>query len=385
VRGLAGKQPLHPIRVCPETDEKQFYKALGIYKVDLDSSLNFLRIPMSIVSQYLHTGRHRAPTSPRRRIRVLSGAAIAAAALFAPTVASPSGVASAAPMPNVDQNGNIAAPGRTQISFQSTLTGHHVGTANEHESRPGLSLVKMYIADYVFEHGTPEDQAKATQMLRFSDDNIASELYAKYPNSINDRAAKYHLADTHGAAHWGNSTTSTADSVAYLEVKKRENPFGPVLTALASASPVAADGYEQDYGTATLPGVLGTKWGWSDDRRSVNASASFGPFFSVSASTYGPSQQLTDDVQGAFTNQPWNPLALDGVGIPASGAPAPASNESAPAALTSYPARAVAQSAFDNFRSGPLNIEPIVNAMPENIPVPSAVAPLLPPAPDQPE
>lgn len=90
-----------------------------------------------------------------------------------------------------------------------------------------------------------------------------------------------------------------------------------MLSALATASPVAADGYKQDYGTATLPGVLGTKWGWSDDRSSVNASVSFGPFFSVSASTYGPSQQLTDDVQGAFTNQPWNPLALDGVGIPA--------------------------------------------------------------------
>lgn len=119
-------------------------------------------------------------------------------------------------MPNVDQNGNIAAPGRTQISFQSTLTGHHLGTANEDESRLGVSRVKMYIADYVFEHGTPGGQAKATQMLRFSDDSIASELYVKYPNSINDRAAEYHLADTHCAPHWGNSTTSTVDSVAYL-------------------------------------------------------------------------------------------------------------------------------------------------------------------------
>ncbi|MDN8624636.1 MULTISPECIES: hypothetical protein [Corynebacterium] len=373
---------------------------------------------MITVSHDLHTGRHRATTPRTRRLRVLSGAVIAAAALFAPTVASPSG-ASAAPVPNVDQDGNIAAPARTQISFHNTLTGHHVGTLNEHESRPGLSLVKMYIADYVFEHGSPEDRAKATQMLRFSDDNIASELYAKYPNSINDRAGKYHLADTHGAPHWGDSTTSTADSVAYLEAKKRENPLDPVLTALATASPVAADGYKQDYGTATLPGVVGTKWGWSDDRSSVNASASFGPFFSVSASTYGPSQQLTDDVQGAFTSQPWNPLALYGESASSSGAPAPASgtsNESAPGGLTSYPARAVAQSAFDTFRAGAFkdfqdryapptfgpignsspfwpmvnhvrdealaNIgQPIVNAVPESVPVLSAVVPLLPPAP----
>ena len=289
---------------------------------------------MITFSRDLYIGRHRAAPAQHRRLRGFSGAVIAAAALLAPMVGSPSTVASAAPMPNVDQNGNISAPGRTQISFQSTVTGYHVGTANEHESRPGLSLVKMYIADYVFEHGSPEDRAKATQMLRFSDDNIASELYAKYPNSINDRAEKYHLADTHGDPHWGNSTTSTADSVAYLEAKKRENPFDPVLTALATASPVAAHGYQLDYGTARLPGVVGTKWGWSDDRSSVNASASFGPFFSASASTYGPSQQLTDDVQGAFTSQPWNPLALSGTRTRASGAPAPASSESVPAAWT---------------------------------------------------
>lgn len=374
---------------------------------------------MITCSRDQYTGRHRANGSTTRRFRVLSGAVIAAAALFAPTVASPSGVASAAPVPNVDQNGTIAAPARTQISFQSTLTGHHAGTANEHESRPGLSLVKMYIADYVFEHGTPEDRAKATQMLRVSDDNIASELYAKYPDSINDRAGKYHLADTHGVPHWGDSTTSTADSVAYLEAKKRKNPLDPVLIALATASPVAADGYKQDYGTATLPGVVGTKWGWSDDRSSVNASASFGPFFSVSASTYGPSQQLTDDVQGAFTSQPWNPLALYGESTPVSTTPAPVSdapNESAPATWTPYPARAVAQSAFDTLRAdafkdfqdryapstfGPIgnsspfwpmvnslrdealgNIgQPVVNAVPENVPVPTAIVPLLPPAP----
>lgn len=79
-------------------------------------------------------------------------------------------------------------------------------------------------------------------MLRYSDDAIASQLYAKYPSSIAETTQKYGLADTHAAAHWGNSTTSTADSVKYLEAKKREGMGQPVLTALATVAPGPAPG-----------------------------------------------------------------------------------------------------------------------------------------------
>jgi len=79
--------------------------------------------------------------------------------------------------------------------------------------------------------------------------------------------------------------------------KKRENPSDPVLVAMNTASPVAADGYRQDYGTATLPGVIGTKWGWSDDRQSIHASASIGPDFSVAANTYG-TKETTPSLPG---------------------------------------------------------------------------------------
>jgi len=171
---------------------------------------------------------------------------------------------------------------------------------NQHESRPALSIVKLYIADYVFAHGTPADKADATRMLQVSDDNIASRLHAKYPQSISTTANAYGLNDTHDPGFWGNSTTSTADSVTYLEAKKRQDPGSPVLAALASASPVAADGMRQDYGTAVLPGVIGTKWGWSDDWTSFTASASYGADFSVAAQTNGPAAQLTGDVVDAF-------------------------------------------------------------------------------------
>lgn len=217
----------------------------------------------------------------------------------------------AAPTPHIGGDGNIPAPDRTAISFEHTPTGFHAGTANEHESRPGLSIVKLYIADYVFTHGDAADHAAATQMLRTSDDAIASQLYAKYPQSISDTATVFGLNDTQAAAHWGDSTTSTADAVTYLENVKRNDPNSPILAALASASPVAADGTPQDYGTALLPGVIGTKWGWSDDRQSVTASASFGTDFSVSANTYGPAAQLTADILGAFdTSEPAAPAPL---------------------------------------------------------------------------
>lgn len=230
-----------------------------------------------------------------RTSRLALAACLATASL--PTVATG---ALAAPQPRLNPQGSIEAPARTQISFKHTPTGFHVGTVNENEARPGLSIVKLYIADYVFKHGSPQDKAKATQMIRVSDDAIASELYGSYPDSINATAREYGLTNTQGAAHWGDSTTSSRDTANFLAAKKRENPVDPVLLAMKTSSPVAADGYAQDYGTGTLPGTTGTKWGWSDDRNSVHASASIGPDFTVAANTYGPKDAHTADVQGAF-------------------------------------------------------------------------------------
>ncbi|WP_255468453.1 class A beta-lactamase-related serine hydrolase [Corynebacterium sp. LK29] len=255
--------------------------------------------------------RHRLTPRPSRAIRMGLTGVIAVTSL--PLAA---GNVAAAPQPKLTPQGTIDAPGRTQISFTHTPSGTHYGTANENEARPGLSIVKLYIADYVFKHGTEADKAKATEMIRYSDDNIASELYGRYPDSINATAREYGLSNTHDAGHWGNSTTSSADTVKFLEAKKRENTSDPVLVAMSTASPVAADDYRQDYGTATLPGVIGTKWGWSDDRQSVHASASIGPDFSVAANTYGTKETHTSDVQNAFDGTLGTPSLPDIPGVP---------------------------------------------------------------------
>ncbi|TCN56014.1 hypothetical protein EV641_103362 [Rhodococcus sp. SMB37] len=210
------------------------------------------------------------------------------------------GTATAAPTPIVDGNGTIVAPNAAQISFAHTPSGTRAGTANEHESRAGVSIVKLYLAEYVVRQGDPADQADAVEMIRAPDDSIADRLHAKYPQAISTTAAEFGLVDTHVPGYWGFGTTSTHDMVTYLEAKKRTDPGSPVLGAMASAHETAADGYPQNFGTALLAGVIGTKWGWSDDR-SFHASASFGPDFSVAASVYGSASQLTDDVLGAFT------------------------------------------------------------------------------------
>ncbi len=227
--------------------------------------------------------------------RVLAVTALTALA------ASGAHVAAAAPAPVLDDNGAIVAPSGTQISFAHSPTGFRAGTANEHESRAGVSIVKLYLAEYVFRYGDPADHADATEMIRASDDGIADRLHAKYPQGISTIAGEFGLTDTYVPGYWGNGTTSTHDMVTYLETKKRTDPNSLVLAAMASAYDTAADGYAQNYGTALLAGVIGTKWGWSDNR-SFNASASFGPDFSVGASTYGSAAQLSEHVLSAFTD-----------------------------------------------------------------------------------
>lgn len=206
----------------------------------------------------------------------------------------------AAPVPSQASSLPLTAPARTAVSVEHAPSGVRAGTPNEHGSRPALSLIKLYLADHVVAYGSPEEAADALHMVRTSDDATASRLHARCPNAIADTAAAHGLHNTHAAAHWGNSTTSTADVTRYLANTQRTAPHSPVLQAMREATPVAADGYVQNFGTATLPGVQGTKFGWSDDRTSMHASASLGHGLTVSAHTYGTAEDHSADVRAAL-------------------------------------------------------------------------------------
>lgn len=203
-------------------------------------------------------------------------------------------------------------PSRTQLAVLTT-TGTAWGTANQHESRAALSTAKLYIVDYALRHGdhAPADITLAEKMIRFSDDGAAEALSGKYPSAITAVAAEYGLDDTHAGAHWGYSTTSVADLVAFIAAKQHTDPDSPILRWMADAGDVAADGTEQNWGTAQLPGVQGTKWGWADRGTAAEvASVSYGPGFVVAAITYGSPENQTADVTQAVT-----PLLLHRNGI----------------------------------------------------------------------
>lgn len=207
---------------------------------------------------------------------------------------------SALPAPKLDGAGHLAVPARTEIVAIDLVSGDAYTTGNPHEQMPGLSIVKLFIGQYIVEHGDPADIPVAQQMIRVSDDALATQLYRKYPTSISTIARDYGLGDTVVAREWGSSRTSVNDMAVFLKSLVQNEPNGPIATAIYTVAPVAADGYHQDYGTARLPGAKGTKFGWSNDRDSANASATIGDGYVIGAETYGTAQALTDDVLAAF-------------------------------------------------------------------------------------
>lgn len=187
-----------------------------------------------------------------------------------------------------------------QLSYYRLSDGMTMGTASEGFARPALSLIKLYLTAYVLEYGSLEDRYEAIDMITNSSDVSADDLFAKYPESIDAIAEEYHLTSTRAADRWGYSVTSTHDVVSFIVQLLQKDPTHPILVAMSQADKVSADGYAQDYGTATLSNVIGTKWGWSDDR-SLHSSVSFGENFVVAAAVTGSAQDLTDFVKNQVT------------------------------------------------------------------------------------
>lgn len=195
----------------------------------------------------------------------------------------------------------VVDPYSSQLSYLNLMSGEHIATASERFACPALSLAKLYIADYVLEHGTPQQRAQALDMLKDSDDKAAEQLYARYPGSIDATAKKYGLKSTTAESRWGYALTSSFDAVSYLSQLLRDDPDSPILKALEGHDANAADGTRQDFGTDRLDGVIGTKWGWSNEKE-LHSSVSFGrtkngDLFVVAAFTQGSANDLTRFVE----------------------------------------------------------------------------------------
>lgn len=182
----------------------------------------------------------------------------------------------------------------TQLSFYNIEDDNYLGTINDRLQRPALSLSKLYLAYYVFEHGTEIQGELAERMLETSDDVIADALYDLYPDAIDEVAAEFGLESTATyGKRWGYSYTSTYDVVYFIYQLLTEHPDSKVLQAMKNQADVAADGTAQDYGTDQLPGVLGSKFGWSDDL-SLHSTVSFGENWIAAVAVTGSADMATD-------------------------------------------------------------------------------------------
>lgn len=186
-------------------------------------------------------------------------------------------------------------PDRTQIAIINP-DGSMQTSDNATETRPALSLAKLYLGYFVLGNGSAEDVALIPEMIQYSDDYTADYLESQYPEAIPEVIDAFDLHDTEWAGYWGNATTSVVDIATFVD-DIRTDPIGaPLLEAMTQSAAYGADGYAQDFGTFTLSDVTGTKFGWSDNQ-DVHASVSFGPDFVIAASTNGDAETHTEDVQ----------------------------------------------------------------------------------------
>ncbi|MFC4157340.1 hypothetical protein ACFOX2_10595 [Corynebacterium marambiense] len=194
-----------------------------------------------------------------------------------------------------------AVPDRTEISVRNV--DGTVFSVRGDRPGPALSLAKLYLAYGVLAAGDPADRDAVTHMIRTSDDLTASRLSAKHPTAIADTINRFGLRQSHAGPNWGSGVTTTDDVVRFLTAVRDDPTAAPIVGAMATASPFAADGYHQNYGTATLPGAWATKFAWSDDG-TVNATGTYGNGWTAAARTYGPPDQLTRDVHAAVGESP---------------------------------------------------------------------------------
>ena len=248
-----------------------------------------MRRPLCIIQRF---GRATGSGDPRGAICAARATKTVAAAMSGLIVLATSMIPAAAATVDV-----AAAPARTQIIMMKD-NGEVIETPGAHESRASLSIVKLYLGHWVLQHGVPEDKALVYEMIRSSHDGIASNLDRKYRQAIPDTIGRFRLAETNYRGRWGDTTTSVHDMAAFVRVVRADPAARPLIDGMRNPAAVAADGYPQNFGTATLPGIEGTKFGWSD-KRDVHATVSFGPGFVVAAHTFGSAQVHTDDVRRA--------------------------------------------------------------------------------------
>ncbi len=174
------------------------------------------------------------------------------------------------------------------------------------EARPALSLAKLYLGYWVLYHGTASEKKQVQNMIAKSDDAVAVQLDAAYPQAIDEIAKDFDLKSTARAGYWGKTQTSARDLATFISEIMWDPVAKPLFKGMEKQAAVAADGFIQGFGTSRLPDAKGSKMGWSDDRTAATGSVSYGKIgedtFAVAALTLGSAYENTADVrQGIAT------------------------------------------------------------------------------------
>jgi hypothetical protein len=151
--------------------------------------------------------------------------------------------------------------------------GKTVVSVNADRPVPAVSIAKLlFAADELHQAGggshlDPQSAADLFDMLRRSNDDLASDYYGYHGESaiVQRVAQEYHLTGTSPAPnprYWGGITVSAADIASLLEQMLTDPSVGPYVAApMRASSEIAADGYNQEFGMNAVSGT-GSKQGW---------------------------------------------------------------------------------------------------------------------------
>ena len=166
---------------------------------------------------------------------------------------------------------------RAAEAYSARVLARAAGNELADRPFPTASLVKLFLAEDVLHRArtgaillTPADRAQLELMIRSSDDPAASDAWVRFggAQAVRDVAVRYGLTGTAPPRRWGQwgETTTTANDLARflarLPVIAHPDDAEALLGWMRTATPIASDGFDQEFGVfGTLPGAA-VKQGW---------------------------------------------------------------------------------------------------------------------------
>ncbi|MFD4182587.1 hypothetical protein [Rhodococcus sp. NPDC058514] len=256
---------------------------------------------MSIPSGSVHPGFVRAALAGALTILVLVGVVSgepAMSSVAAPAVpASRSGIGASC-VSLADRMAIAVADAAAEgdvvgIAFIDRESGVYLGAGDSDVTFPAASVAKLFIADdYLYRNAAAAGPGGAVlggvvTMLASSDDGPAELLWMSGggPEVIARVAGRYALSATSAVGAWWDTAVTAADVARYYDGLLSGDGGLPesarrlMIAGLQASGPVAADGFEQDFGVWAMLerlGGPGIKQGWMATRdRTIRLSTGF--------------------------------------------------------------------------------------------------------------